>query len=96
MAAPPPRDSCYEITRLSRKKTRSLDERPKTMNTEWMNEQFVLDFYQSFLTLLVWVLASFACLGLVASLALLFVDRAPQGTGTCTLPIENRGKAGSI
>jgi hypothetical protein len=46
------------------------------MNTAWMDAQFVFDFYQTFLTLLVWLLASFACLGILASVMFLFVECA--------------------
>jgi len=37
------------------------------MTTTWVDGQIVLDFYQAFLTLLVWILATFACLGILAS-----------------------------
>lgn len=36
----------------------------------WMEGQFALSFYQAFLTLLVWLLATLACLGAVASLVM--------------------------
>jgi hypothetical protein len=41
------------------------------MNTTWVDAQFVLDFYQAFLTLLVWLLATFACLGVLAAVMFL-------------------------
>jgi len=48
------------------------------MNTAWMDGQFVLDFYQAWLTVLVWLLATFACLGILASVILLFVECNPH------------------
>jgi hypothetical protein len=42
-----------------------------------MDGQIVLDFYQAFLTLLVWLLASFACLGVLASVLLLYLECIP-------------------
>jgi hypothetical protein len=37
------------------------------MNTPWVDGQILLDFYQACLTLLVWLLATFAGLGILAS-----------------------------
>jgi len=54
------------------------------MNTAWMDGQIVLDFYQAFLTLLVWLLASFACLGVLASVLLLCLECSPS-TGSASL-----------
>jgi hypothetical protein len=39
------------------------------MNRAWMDTQFVLDFYQASLVIVVWFLAAFTCLGLLAALA---------------------------
>jgi hypothetical protein len=47
------------------------------MNTTGMDGQFVLDFYQTFLTLLVWLLAALACLGILAWVIMLFVECNP-------------------
>jgi hypothetical protein len=66
------------ITRPSPKKTRSLDERPKGMNPAWGDAQIVLDFYQTCLRLLVWLLAAFACLGILASVMLLCLECLPS------------------
>jgi len=46
------------------------------MTTTWVDAQIVLDFYQACLTLLVWLLASFACLGILASVMFLCVEFA--------------------
>ena len=56
------------------------------MDTTWMDEQFVLDFYQTCLTLLFWLLATFACLGILASVIFLYVE--------CAAPLpDHRGLA---
>lgn len=47
------------------------------MNTTWVDAQMVLDFYQAFLTLLVWLLAGFACPGILASMTLLCLECSP-------------------
>jgi hypothetical protein len=44
------------------------------MNTAWIDGQFMLDFYQTCFILLVWLLASFACLGVLASVMLLCLE----------------------
>jgi hypothetical protein len=54
------------------------------MNTAWMDGQFVLDFYQACLTLLVWLLATFACLGVLASGLLLCLE-CSSSTGSASL-----------
>jgi hypothetical protein len=46
------------------------------MDTAWVDAQIVLDFYQTFLMLLVRLLASFACLGILASVMFLCVECA--------------------
>ena len=46
------------------------------MTTTWVDAQIVLDFYQTCLTLLVWLLATFACLGILASVMFLCVECA--------------------
>ena len=48
------------------------------MNKAWMDVQFVFDLYQTFLTLLVWLLATFACLGILASVMLLCLECLPS------------------
>jgi hypothetical protein len=57
------------------------------MNTAWMDGQFVLDFYQALLTLLVWLLATFACLGVLATALLLCLECSPS-TGSASLASE--------
>ncbi len=47
------------------------------MDAAWANGQIVLDFYQACLAVLVWLLASFACLGILASVVLLFLECNP-------------------
>jgi hypothetical protein len=47
------------------------------MGRACMDAQFELGVYQAFLTLLVWLLATFACLGIVASVVLLFLECSP-------------------
>ena len=47
------------------------------MSTAWMDAQLVVDFYQICLTLLVWLLATFACLGVLASVVLLCLECPP-------------------
>ena len=54
------------------------------MNTAWMDGQFALDFYQTFLTLLAWLLATFACLGVLASVLQLCLECSPS-TGSASL-----------
>ena len=44
------------------------------MNPASMDVQTVLDFYQDFLTLLVWMLASLACVVILVSVTLLFLE----------------------
>jgi hypothetical protein len=44
------------------------------MGRAWMDAQFALAVYQAFLTLLVWVLAAFACFGFLASVLLLCLE----------------------
>lgn len=44
------------------------------MKTAWMDAQFVLDFHQTCLTLLVWLLATFACLSVLASVLQLCLE----------------------
>jgi len=46
------------------------------MTTTWVDAQIVLDFYQTCLTLLVWLLASFAGLGILASVMFLCLECA--------------------
>ena len=50
--------------------------KPQAMDTAWVDAQIVLDFYQTFLMLLVRLLASFACLGILASVMFLCVECA--------------------
>lgn len=40
------------------------------METAWMDEQFVISFYQTCLTFLVWLLATFTCLGVLTAAAM--------------------------
>ena len=47
------------------------------MNTAWGDAQFALDFYQTCLTLLVWLLASFGCFGILATVMLLCLECIP-------------------
>jgi hypothetical protein len=54
------------------------------MNPTWMDAQFVLDVYQAFLTLLVCILATFACLGVLASVLVLCLECNPS-TGSAGL-----------
>ena len=56
------------------------------MDMTWVAPQIALDFYQTCLTVLVWVLASFACLGILASVMFLCVE--------CAAPLpDHRGLA---
>jgi hypothetical protein len=40
------------------------------MNSAWMDGQFVLSFYQTCLLMLAWLLTTFACLGILASVVM--------------------------
>ena len=51
------------------------------MNPTWMDPQSVLDFYRVFLTSLIWMLATSACLGILVSLILLFLECHPFALG---------------
>jgi hypothetical protein len=56
------------------------------VNTTWMDGQFVLSFYQACLTLLVWLLATFSCLGILTSLAMLCYEcRFSSGASSLAL-----------
>ena len=48
------------------------------MNTTWMDGQFVLDFYQACLAVLFWLLASLACLGVLATVMFLCLECIPS------------------
>jgi len=54
------------------------------MDTAWLDGQFVLDFYQACLAVLVWLLATFACLGVLASVLQLCLECSPS-TGSASL-----------
>ena len=54
---------------LNRRKARNSCPKEGAMNRAWMDARFALDFYQDALTLVVWLLAAFTCLGALAALA---------------------------
>ena len=64
------------------------------MDTAWMDAQLVVDFYQTCLTLLVWLLAAFACLGVLASV-LLFCLECSLSTGSASLASKPHGDIGT-
>ena len=69
----PPQDSRCETTRLIPKRIQIQPHKEKAVDPPWMDPQSVLDFYQVFLTLLLWMLASLACVGILVSVTLLFL-----------------------
>ncbi len=47
------------------------------MNADWMDANFVLDYYQESVIILVWLLASFTCFWVFASMILLYLECHP-------------------
>jgi hypothetical protein len=64
------------------------------MSTAWMDAQFVFDFYQACLTLLVWLLASFAGLGILASVMFLCVEYATPLTRSASRSLKPPSEIG--
>ena len=64
------------------------------MDTAWMEGQFVLDFYQACLTLLVWLLASFAGLGILASVMFLCLECATPLTRSASRSLKPPSEIG--
>jgi uncharacterized iron-regulated membrane protein len=64
------------------------------MDATWMDAQFVLDFYRTFLTLLVWLLASFACLTVFATALFLWRERTAPSNRPATPPLERPNELG--
>jgi hypothetical protein len=77
----PHKDYCHETARLIPNMVQTRAHREEAMNPTWMDPQSVLDFYQVFLTLLVWMLASLAYVGILASVTLLFLECHPVALG---------------
>ncbi len=48
------------------------------MNAVWMDAHFMLDHYQESVLTLVWLLATFTCLWVLASLVLLYLECDPS------------------
>jgi hypothetical protein len=59
----------------------------KAMSRAWMDAQFVLDFYQACPTLLVWLLASFACLTVLATVMFVWRERTTPANRPATPPL---------
>jgi hypothetical protein len=64
------------------------------MNTPWVDGQILLDFYQACLTLLAWLLASFACLGILASVMFLCVEYATPLTRSASRSLKPPSEIG--
>jgi uncharacterized iron-regulated membrane protein len=64
------------------------------MGTAWMDPQFVLDFYQACLTVLVWLLAAFACLTVFATVMFLWWERTTPSNRPASPPIRHPSELG--
>jgi hypothetical protein len=59
-----------------------------------MDAQFVLDVYQAFLTLLVWLLAAFASLTVLATVMFVWRERTAPSNRPASLPLRGPSELG--
>jgi uncharacterized iron-regulated membrane protein len=64
------------------------------MGTAWMDAQFVLDFYQTCLAVLVWLLATFACLTVLATAMFLWRERTTPSNRPASPPLRRPSEMG--
>lgn len=74
-------DSCNKTARLIPHRAQTTAHWEEAMNPAWMDPQSVVNFYQAFLTLLVWILATSVCVGILVSVILLFLECHPFAVG---------------